>query len=306
MGNSHCYGHYYACACFGADEIAAKETWGEFKGFAEPGFHCFPIPCVYNTNDMIATTRLQFHTTNCETKTRDQVFVELAVQLQYRVNTDDPYNVFYRVDSIEDKLSSFVKDIIRAQIPTMDLDEVFTDSVRVKKDMRERMNPVLAGFGYQLVDTLIVDLKPNRVVAASMNEIQAEQRLRVAAYDRAEAQKIMTVIQGEAEAEAKFLHGKATASMRKAIIDGLKSSFTDFEANLVAKNESVSRHQVMDLLLIIQYFDYLAEVGGGKFSTKPESKIGEVSFLYHNPGAMADMRKIIQNYIQKGADEPAV
>ncbi len=69
MGN-----HYGFCSCIQQDEVGAKEKFGEFIGFAEPGFHCFPVPCVCGLNDMVASKRVQFDTVRCETKTKDHVY----------------------------------------------------------------------------------------------------------------------------------------------------------------------------------------------------------------------------------------
>ena len=57
-----------------------------------------------------------------------------------------------------------------------------------------------------------------------MNEINAAQRARVAAQDRAEADKIMVVKAAEADAESKYLAGTGMARQRQAIIAGLRES----------------------------------------------------------------------------------
>jgi len=61
----------------------------------------------------------------------------------------------------------------------------------------------------------------------------------------------------EAEAEAKYLSGVGVAKQRKAIVDGLRSSIVDFSQNI----EGVSTKEVMDLLLLTQYFDMIHHVG---------------------------------------------
>ena len=121
-----------------------------------------------------------------------------------RENRDTLYQLFYRVDDFLNRVDSYVKDIIRAKVPLLTLDELFEDTSEIKRDMTERMTVVMAGFGYVLRETLVVDLDPNPKVKASMNEIETEKRLRVAAYDEGEAKKIETVILGEAAAEEKY------------------------------------------------------------------------------------------------------
>ncbi len=99
------------------------------------------------------------------------------------------------------------------------------------------------------------------------------------------------------------LNGEGLAKMRNAIIDGLSESLDIFESSTAATGEAgkegkINRHEVLDLLLITQYFDYLGEVGGGKFSLKKKTEFNtETNFLQHNPGAMKTVREIIKQSI---------
>lgn len=68
MGN-----HYGFCSCIQEDEVGAVEKFGEFQDFAQPGFHCFPVPCIWGLNDRVASTRVLSDTVRCETKTKDNV-----------------------------------------------------------------------------------------------------------------------------------------------------------------------------------------------------------------------------------------
>lgn len=48
-------------------------------------------------------------------------------------------------------------------------------------------------FGFDILQTLLTDIRPAKKVMDAMNEINAAQRLRIAATDRAEAEKILIV-----------------------------------------------------------------------------------------------------------------
>merc|ERR1712097_30468 len=84
-------------------------------------------------------------------------------------------------------------------------------------------------FGYNIIQTLVTDIAPDHKVKTAMNEINAAQRARVAAQDRAEAEKIMVVKAAEADAEAKYLAGTGIARQRQAIINGLRESVVNFQ-----------------------------------------------------------------------------
>jgi len=112
-------------------------------------------------------------------------------------------------------------------------------------------------YGYQILQALITDLDPDQRVKNAMNEINSSKRLKYAVAERAEGDKILQVKSAEAEAEAKYLSGVGVAKQRKAIVDGLRTSIVEFSGNV----SGASTKEVMDLLLLTQYFDMIRDVG---------------------------------------------
>lgn len=82
-----------------------------------------------------------------------------------------------------------------------------------------------------------------------MNQINAAQRMRVAATDKAEAEKILVVKAAEADAESKYLSGVGIARQRKAIIEGLRESVVLFSDQV----PDTRPKDVMDIVLMTQY-----------------------------------------------------
>ena len=72
-----------------------------------------------------------------------------------------------------------------------------------------------------------------------------------------EANKIIRIKIAEGEMERKRFHGEGVARQRKAIVDGLKGSIAGFTSNITG----TSPKDVVDLLLITQYFDMLRDIG---------------------------------------------
>ena len=99
---------------------------------------------------------------------------------------------------------------------------------------------------------LITDLRPEASVLHAMNEINASRRLREAAVDKAEAEKILVIKAGEADAEAKHLSGVGIARMRAAITGGFKESITDMSDSCGLKPA-----EVVNMMLVTQYLDVL-------------------------------------------------
>ncbi|KAJ0859079.1 hypothetical protein HanRHA438_Chr13g0608351 [Helianthus annuus] len=77
----------------------------------------------------------------------------------------------------------------------------------------------MSAYGYEIVQTLIVDIEPDEHVKRAMNEINAAARLRMAAAEKAEAEKILQIKRAEGEAESKYLSGLGIARQRQAIVD---------------------------------------------------------------------------------------
>merc|ERR1712157_616629 len=115
---------------------------------------------------------------------------------------------------------------------------------------------VMGSYGYQIVQALITDLDPDQRVKNAMNEINSSKRLKFAVAERAEGDKILQVKSAEAGAESLYLSGVGVSRQRKAIVEGLKNSIVEFSGETSANTKDV-----MDLLLLTQYFDMIRDVG---------------------------------------------
>ena len=104
------------------------------------------------------------------------------------------------------------------------------------------------------MNALVTDLQPDSQVLASMNAIESQRRMRMAAQEKAEADKILIVKAAEAESEAKYLSGKGVARQRKAIVDGLKESVVEFNDGVAGTSPA----DVMKLMMVTQYLGELS------------------------------------------------
>ena len=146
---------------------------------------------------------------------------------------------------------------MRSELPTLELDAVFEAKEELAVAVKNNLTEIMTTYGYQIVQVLITDLDPDQRVKNAMNEINASKRLKYAVAERAEGDKILQVKAAEAEAEAKYLSGVGVAKQRKAIVDGLRNSIVDFQHEVSGS----STKEVMDLLLLTQYFDMIRDVG---------------------------------------------
>lgn len=210
----------------------------------------------------------------CETKTKDNVFVQVAVAVQYRVISEGAYDAFYRLTDPKGQIQSYVFDVVRSTVPKMELDEAFASKEEIAVAVLNQLKDVMKDYGYEIRNTLVTDMSPDAKVKASMNEINASRRLKEAASHKAEADKTRQVKAAEAEAEARYLSGLGVARQRKAIVQGLQASVAEFADEV----EGAKPKDVMDILLLSQYFDTLSVVGANSL------------FLEHDPATVASLQ----------------
>ncbi|MFZ2188227.1 MAG: SPFH domain-containing protein [Candidatus Moraniibacteriota bacterium] len=251
------------------------ERFGKFIRIADPGLG-FKIAFV----DQVAgrpSLQVQELSVPVETKTRDNVFVTIKVSVMYYILTDKVNEAWYKLRDPRNQIMSYVLDVIRSQVPDRDLDDVFTDKDAIANSVKAKLDETMKQFGYAITNTLVTDIDPDAKVKASMNEINAAQRLRVAAQEKGEAEKILAVKKAEAEKETKRLQGEGIADQRKAIANGFKES-----VDMLKESTGAEGGEVMRMLMITQHYDMLNNVASSGNSS--------VIMLPYVPGAINDIQ----------------
>src|ERR1700733_2992151 len=276
-------------------QVAIVQRLGKFARVAGPGLN-WKTPFLETVVQRMSMKVQQFEV-QVETKTQENVFVRIPVSIQ---NKGIPYSVesaFYKLSDPEKQIESMVYNVVLGHVPKMKLDDTFLNQADIAGDLRDNLDASMKEYGYSIVKVLISDIVPDQKVKAAMNDINAAQREREATVSRAETNKLLLVKQAEAEAESKRLQGEGIANQRKAIIAGLKDSVEDF-----AKTVPGSTPQdVMQLVLMTQYFDTLKEIAANDHSN--------TILIPHTPNTMTDLFSQIRNAIVTGPEltkHPAV
>ena len=186
------------------------------------------------------------------------MFVNLGVSVQFLAISDKIFDAFYKLTDVNSQITSYVYDVVRAEVPKKTLDKVFETKDELAQTIKEELSDSMDDFGYSIVKSLITDIDPDQNVKDAMNRINATARLRVAAENEAEAEKIRQVKSAEADAEAKKLQGKGVAEQRAAIIEGFKASIGDLKE---VTGSDVKTQDVMNMVMMVQYFDALRDIG---------------------------------------------
>jgi len=256
-------------------QVAVITRFGKFLRVAEPGLN-WKMP-YFDTVAGIVSLRVNQITLTMETKTKDNVFVTIPISVQNRVHPEKVYDAFYKLSDPTAQIKSYVEQVILGHVPGMTLDEVFASQSSIAAAVKLELDSDMSTFGYEIVNVLVTDIVPDSKVKSAMNDINAAQREQVAANARGEAEKILVVKKAEAEAESKALQGQGIANQRKAIIEGLQTSVEQFQK---AVEGSTSR-EVMQLVLVTQYFDTLKSIG--------ESDKTNTLFVSHSPSAVKEV-----------------
>ncbi|MDC0349362.1 SPFH domain-containing protein [Alphaproteobacteria bacterium] len=264
-------------------KVGILERFGRFKRVTPAGLRIL-IPFVDKMVGLV-NLRIQQLDVHVETKTKDNVFVNILVSVQYHVVSEKVFEAYYKLENANQQIQAFVFDVVRAKVHHIDLDDVFCKKDEIAIDVKQELHDIMSGLGYEILKTLVTDIQPDPNVKNAMNEINTAQRLRVAAQEKAEAEKIMRVKQAEGEAEASILHGKGVAGQRQAIIEGLGQSVEDMQKT----SPKLKSSEIMEMVLMIQYFDMLREVGG-------TSKTNTI-FMDHSPSSIKDIGQHLRETI---------
>jgi regulator of protease activity HflC (stomatin/prohibitin superfamily) len=252
---------------------AIMERFGKFLIVKQSGLQ-IRIPLIDRIAGRISL-KIQQLDVIVETKTKDDVFVKLKVSVQYKVIKDKVYDAFYKLDYPHDQITSYVFDVIRAEVPKMKLDDVFEKKNDVAIAVKSELNDSMIEYGYDIIKTLVTDIDPDAQVKNAMNRINAAEREKVAAQYEGDAARILIVEKAKAEAESKRLQGLGIADQRREIARGLEESVE------VLNKVGINSQEASALIVVTQHYDTLQAVSQGTNSN--------LILLPNNPQAGSDM-----------------
>lgn len=233
--------------------VAVLERFGKFTSIRQSGLQ-MKIPFIDKISGKLSL-KIQQLDVLVETKTKDDVFVKLKISVQYRVLPQKAYDAFYKLDYPHDQITSYVFDVVRAEVPKMKLDGVFERKDDIAIAVKSELNEAMTDYGYDIIKTLVTDIDPDEQVKEAMNRINASEREKIAAQFEGDAQRILIVEKAKAEAESKRLQGQGIADQRREIARGLEESVD------VLNNVGINSQEASALIVVTQHYDTLQSVG---------------------------------------------
>lgn len=232
---------------------AIVERFGRYNSIRQSGLH-LKIPFI----DRIAgklNLRIQQLDVIIETKTKDNVFVKMKVSVQFKVIQEKVYDAFYKLEYPHDQITSYVFDVVRAEVPKLKLDDVFERKDDIAVAVKRELNDAMTTYGYDIINTLITDIDPDIQVKNAMNRINAADREKTAAEYEAEAGRIRIVAKAKAEAESKRLQGQGIADQRREIARRLVESVD------ILNSVGINSQEASALIVVTQHYDTLQAIG---------------------------------------------
>jgi regulator of protease activity HflC (stomatin/prohibitin superfamily) len=232
---------------------AVIERFGKFNTIRQSGLQ-FKIPVIDRVAGRL-NLRIQQLDVIIETKTKDNVFVKMKVSVQFKVIQEKVYEAFYKLEYPHDQITSYVFDVVRAEVPKLKLDDVFERKDDIAVAVKRELNEAMTLYGYDIINTLITDIDPDIQVKNAMNRINAADREKTAAEYEAEAGRIRIVAKARAEAESKRLQGQGIADQRREIARGLVESVD------VLNRVGINSQEASALIVVTQHYDTLQAIG---------------------------------------------
>ena len=152
------------------------EHLGKFDRLIQPG--CNNTCCCIEAVVGRVSLRIQQLSVQCETKTQDNVFVNVTTVIQYQVLPDLVYDSFYILNNPITQIQSYVFDAVRSIVPIMDLDEVFEQREELALQVKKSLKDTLRSFGFVILHCLVTDITPAEKVKNAMNQINESTRIR--------------------------------------------------------------------------------------------------------------------------------
>ena len=269
------------------ETAAVVERLGKFHSVRHAGLH-LKIPIMDNIAKRL-NLKIQQLDVVVDTKTLDNVFITMRVSVQYQVIRNQVADAYYRLEDPHSQITSYVFDVVRAEVPKLKLDDVFVKKDDIANAVKSEIQEAMQSYGYDIIKALVTDIDPDEQVKQAMNRINAAEREKTAAEYESEAQRIRIVAVAKAEAESKKLQGQGIADQRREIAKGLEESVK------MLNNVNIKAQEASALIVVTQHYDTLHSIGANNRSNLillPNSPMAANTMLNDLVTAMTAAHKI--------------
>lgn len=271
------------------NHIAIVELLGKYERTLTAGFNLV-VP-VFERVSVQINLAIRNFLFELDAVSKDKVQVRLKSNLMYAISVGKVTQYWYELTDPKQTIASFVENYVRSFVATQTHEELLEKREEISAYLVQHLNEKFLAWGIEIQGFQLMDIVFPTVITDAMSKVVASQRLREAAVNEAEAMKIRTVKEAEAEKESRVLLGEGVAGERQAIIDGLKRSIDDMKGI-----PGLNTHEVMNLIVMSQYFDTVKAIG--------MSNNSKVMFIDPAPEGANNMLQQLTAALQVNSNEP--
>lgn len=257
-----------------------RQTFGKFSGLCSPGLNLY-IPFIQKITPV--SNMIQNKNFVIMVKTKDDVFVELHLSVQLQILPENTEKAFFKLQDPSKQIEAYVHNIVRSQAPKMTLDELFASQNTISQSVSENLKVKMSDFGWNINDTLVNDIVPDKEVVVAMNKINASERLKQATKNEADANYIKEIRQAEADRDRKILQGCGISGQRLEILKGYETGVDN-----MARSLGLTPKDIIDFVMKTQHLDTLEAIG--------KSQNAKTIFMAHDPNSSS--LKLTENLMQ--------
>lgn len=227
-------------------------TFGKYDRLMRPGLNWY-IPYIQRV--IVVSNRLTEDSLVSRVLTKDRVFANFSISIQYKINPDDSEKAYFNLDNPSDQMKSYISNELRRYASDMSFWELYGSFDNIGKSVRDSLKEMMSENGYTINNILVTKIEPDSDVSKAINEVARSERLKEAAKNEAEAEYIRKIREAEGDSKRKILQGEGIAGQRNAILAGYSKNISD-----LAKY-GLSYNQIMEFILKSQDLDTRERIG---------------------------------------------
>lgn len=241
--------------------VKTVEFLGKFTRILRPGLN-FLIPFVeWTKHQDLFRKNLAV---DVDGITSDNVTVFVGLNVIYYVQDDrndsvtgSIYKSVYSIMDPRTMISSTIDEQLRALVSAFDHKEIFSKRWEIGHAIEENLRVKLAEFGYTLDSIQVRNIKLEASVMTAMNRVVESLKLKEAAINEWEAEKIRLVKSAEADKESKILLWQGMAGQRMEIAKWFRESVE----MIASADSSLDGDKILKFLLDSSRIETLNTIG---------------------------------------------
>lgn len=243
------------CIVIPQGEAGMMEDMGKFTAVLPPGWHC--IDCSKEVAGNVSF-RTVMATAEVNAPTGDQADIHVKIGIMYRAMPSKCHLAYYRLSNPMEQIRSFIVSTLRPLIRSKTVDELFEERDELSAKVKGNLGEILEGFGYELMDVLILDLALVGRVRDAMNAMVVNKFGRLVASVEGNISRIGQLAIANANVEMDRLRGVGTAEARNIISASFRAGMENGQGQ--SNGEEPTESEIMAMMLMLQYYDMISDL----------------------------------------------